>query len=130
MNFEKFKKNSIRYYGDGSFWNTNRTGNYYKTTLDYENSLYEMINNYPSPEDVARIVPDENGKPIFKVLDIDYSSIYRKRRNRECFPIINRGNAWYNSLTDVQKDELQTWYQQWLDAPETLIIPERPTWLK
>ena len=84
-------KNKIRYYGDGCFHNENKTGNYYETTLEYEQSLYDMINNYPSPEDVARIIPDENGKPIFTVIEIDYSAVYRKRRQRECFPIINRG---------------------------------------
>jgi hypothetical protein len=38
-------------------------------------------------------MPDENGKPIIIELEVDYASIFRKRRERECFPIINRGNA-------------------------------------
>ena len=46
------------------------------------------------------------------------------------FTVVNRGPVWYNSLTDIQKEELQTWYGQWLDAPETSIEPVQPTWLK
>jgi hypothetical protein len=26
--------------------------------------------------------------------------------------------------------ELQIWYQAWLDAPQTLIEPEKPIWIK
>lgn len=125
-----FTKNEIRYYGDGCFWNNNITGNYYQTTLEYENSLYKMINEYPSTEDICRIVPDEAGKPIFKLIEIDYVSLYRKNREKECFPIINRGNAWYNSLTQWEKDDLQRWYKEWLDVTETLIVPSKPIWLK
>ena len=125
-----WKKNNIRYYGDGSFHNENVTGNYYEVTLQYEESLHRMVNNYESPEDVARIVPDADGKPIFKVIDIDYVALYRKRRQKECFPIINRGAFWYNTLTEVQKQEIQAWYEAWLDVTETLTPPQPPGWLK
>lgn len=54
----------------------------------------------------------------------------RERRKSECFPIINRGQLWYNKLTESQKTELDAWYQAWLDAPETLTEPETPAWLK
>ena len=53
----------------------------------------------------------------------------RSRRESECFSIINRGELWYKHLTEEQIEELDTWYQSWLDAPETLIIPEKPEWL-
>jgi hypothetical protein len=53
----------------------------------------------------------------------------KARREKECFPIINRGQLWYDRLTEAQKTELASWYQAWLDAPETLIVPEVPTWL-
>ena len=89
-----------------------------------------MINEYPSPDDVARIVPDANGKPVFTVIEIDYKPIYRKRREYECFEIINRGVMWHNSLTETQKQELQDWYQAWLDVTDTLVRPETPAWLK
>lgn len=54
----------------------------------------------------------------------------RQNRERECFSYINRGALWYSKLTDEQKAELETWYQEWLDAPETMVIPEKPEWLR
>lgn len=54
----------------------------------------------------------------------------RSRRERECFPVINRGALWYEKLTEEQKTELSEWYQSWLDAPQTEIIPEKPAWLE
>ena len=53
----------------------------------------------------------------------------RMQREVECFPYINRGALWYDMLTDAQKEELKAWYQAWLDAPQTKIIPAKPTWL-
>lgn len=53
----------------------------------------------------------------------------RLQRETECFPIINRGQLWYESLSEKQVAELQLWYQAWLDVTETLVIPERPVWL-
>ena len=54
----------------------------------------------------------------------------RDRRAKECFPVINRGEFWYDSLTPDQKVELKKWYLDWLDATETLIMPKKPEWLK
>ena len=53
----------------------------------------------------------------------------RKQRETECFPIINRGNLWYETLTNTQKEELKVWYKAWLDVTETLIVPIKPSWL-
>lgn len=53
----------------------------------------------------------------------------RDRRDCECFQIINRGQFWYDTLSDTQKEELRNWYQEWLDVTETKIIPEKPEWL-
>lgn len=53
----------------------------------------------------------------------------KERREKECFPIINRGQLWYEMLTKEQVKELKKWYQAWLDAPKTLVIPESPEWL-
>ena len=53
----------------------------------------------------------------------------RAQREIECFPIINRGALWYNTLTEEQEAELQVWYQAWLDVTETKVIPEKPEWL-
>lgn len=53
----------------------------------------------------------------------------RVQRSEECFPIINRGALWYDKLADEQKEELSSWYEEWLNAPETGIIPSKPTWI-
>ena len=53
----------------------------------------------------------------------------RQLRRKECFDIADRA-AWYASLTEEQKAEVQSWRKAWLDAPETGIIPEKPRWIK
>ena len=53
----------------------------------------------------------------------------RKLRAKECFPVVNRGKLWYDSLTDDQYSELKDWYFDWLDVTETKNIPCRPVWL-
>ena len=53
----------------------------------------------------------------------------RHRREAECFSIINRGTLWYSRLSDEQIAELNTWYSEWLDAPATGVIPEKPIWI-
>lgn len=58
-----------------------------------------------------------------------YAILIRERRANVCFPVINRGKLWYDSLTREQLNELKIWYKAWLDAPETLSIPASPTWL-
>lgn len=53
----------------------------------------------------------------------------RKRREEECFAVVNRGKLWYNTLTIEQEYELQEWYFAWLNVTETKLIPERPAWV-
>lgn len=53
----------------------------------------------------------------------------RQRREMECFPVINRGQLWYNNLTDWQKESLQQWYEAWLNVTQTLQPPEYLGWL-
>ena len=67
-----------------------------------------------------------------KTVDAEKKQIgeIRSRRSYECFPIINRGSLWYNKLTAEQKTELSVWYEAWLDAPATKIIPSKPLWIK
>ena len=57
------------------------------------------------------------------------SSDIRRRREIECFPIINRSWMWHARLTNEQQLELARWYQMWLDAPETGNIPVTPAWI-
>ena len=54
----------------------------------------------------------------------------RGKRERVCFPIINRGSVWYETLTEAQAQEVRAWYRAWLDATETLTEPAAPAWLK
>lgn len=53
----------------------------------------------------------------------------RQRRERECFPVINRGKAWYDLLTIEQEAELKQWYSDWLNVTETGKVPKKPAWL-
>ena len=55
--------------------------------------------------------------------------VFRTKREEECFLIINRGQLWYNTLTEEQLAELQTWYKDWLDVTETKVIPQKPSWI-
>ena len=67
----------------------------------------------------AIVVKDENEKELLRV-----------RRLKECFPIINRGDMWYKTLSEEQEKELNVWYKAWLDVTETKIVPNMPSWLK
>ena len=53
----------------------------------------------------------------------------RRQREDLCFPYINRGNLWYQRLSRERLEQLKQWYEAWLDAPETMTIPETPEWL-
>lgn len=55
---------------------------------------------------------------------------FRIQREAVCFPVINRGEPWYERLTDQQREELQDWYQAWLDVTQTLTVPVKPDWIK
>ena len=57
-------------------------------------------------------------------------NVLRSLREKECYPIINRGKLWYDTLSDWKKVELQTWYKAWLDVTETFVIPTKPSWVK
>ena len=91
---------------------------------EIEDEVYEKAIQIPNSYKV------ENDKFVLliSVEELD-KEIIRKRRKSECFPIINRGELWRETLTDEQRVELKTWYQQWLDAPQTNIIPKPLQWL-
>ena len=55
--------------------------------------------------------------------------VLRERREKECFPVINRGYLWYLTLNLRQWVELKKWYLAWLNVTETFTVPERPDWL-
>jgi len=74
-----------------------------------------------------------NGKlieePYEKILEDEQLETLRSYREEICFPIINRGQLWYDTLTTKQKEELVTWYKAWLDITETKQEPLAPEWL-
>lgn len=61
--------------------------------------------------------------------DEEYVTYLRRERERICFPVINRGAAWYARLTPEQNEELKAWYQAWLDVTETKVKPATPEWI-
>lgn len=54
----------------------------------------------------------------------------RRYRETECFTIINRGQLWYETITEKQKAELKIWYNEWLDVTETMKVPDKPIWIE
>lgn len=95
---------------------------------------------------IKEIEKDINGERQFQIQGIpplteeEILEDLRYRREIECFSYINRGILWYNTLTTEQQQELNTWYQQWLNVPQVYletkptdienIIPSKPIWLK
>ncbi len=55
---------------------------------------------------------------------------FRLRRETECFSVINRGQLWYEGVSITQLLELRQWYKAWLNVTETMVVPEKPTWLE
>ena len=61
----------------------------------------------------------------------------RFERQMQCFEIINRGEMFWNYLwakytpedIAIKKQEIQAWYNNWLDVTNTKIIPSKPIWL-
>jgi len=122
---------------DNSFnFDQNVESTRYEIDNDKRNDLFNELNSHSTEDNLYgewKIVPDTDGKPIVRYVERDIEElkkILRRLRNNRVFPIINRSNFWYNSLTQQQKDDLQLWYKKWLDVTETLVIPERPTWLE
>lgn len=78
---------------------------------------------YKLSDDDSTLIFDES-----HISDIEKDNI-RIDRNIQCFSIVNRGPVWYNLLTDEQANEMNQWYLAWLNAPDTGVIPKRPSWL-
>ena len=112
---------------------------------------YEIVKTYPNGgKDVKQVVDVEYVKPqaaydefenILRVEDLSREEVLdnlRQVREIECFPIINRGMAWYALIDNNQNLELARWYKAWLDVTDNYkegidilsIIPSKPEWLK
>jgi hypothetical protein len=83
----------------------------YDYKIENNTLIYDPI---PIPQDVQ----DENTRQQL-----------RQKRKMICFPIINRGKLWYDTLTSEQLEELRTWYNAWLNCTTTLIEPVTPSWI-
>lgn len=107
-----------------------------------EQSHYETIAEYPNGgKDVRKVIDVEYVAPkdawdeyedilyLIPLTDDEIIDNLRFQREEECFPIINRGQLWYNNLSDDQLQELNEWYRAWLDVTETRIIPTKPSWV-
>lgn len=95
-----------------------------KNEIEISDELEDKISSFP----VGKLWKYQNGD--FILVDNLTPDIIRDKRQRECFIFINRGDLWYKHLSDEQKEELDIWYQAWLDAPETKVIPTKPEWLE
>lgn len=73
------------------------------------------------------LIYDEGKDTILK--SEAYIADLRNQRQYQCFPYINRGELWYETLSETEVAELDAWYKAWLDVTETLVIPEKPAWL-
>ncbi len=78
----------------------------------------------------------QDGALVFDALQQEQEDLeqaqaeYRRRREKECFSIINRGQLWYEGISLPQLLELRKWYQAWLKVTDTMVVPERPAWLE
>ena len=95
--------------------------------IEIDNSLLKEIGKTKCFDVDNKTVVDYDNSAEIKERQINN---LRRQREKECFPIINRGQLWYSTLTAVQYSELQVWYQAWLDVTETLVVPEKPGWLE
>lgn len=92
--------------------------------IEVEDSVYEII-KYTPFNGAWKYVDGE----FVLVSFLDNDNV-KQRRQRECFSIIdNRSQMWYNHLTAERRQELEEWYQAWLDVTETKVIPAKPEWL-
>ena len=97
--------------------------------VEYTKEEYDALFNHDEFHYVAQ--DPETGLPrLMEISNEDKAAMYRKRRERICFPIINRGQLWYSRLTDEQRSELNAWYTAWLNVTETLDVPDKLAWLE
>lgn len=85
------------------------------------NLLYTTNSQIPIYEEIKTFIPYTDEEIIDNL---------RSKRESECFSVINRGKLWYDTLTEKQLNELQQWYNDWLDVTETKVIPTKPSWIK
>ena len=98
---------------------------------EMEREAYHIVNGYNG----ALFFTDYTRTDEYKEKAAEFTvrselSELRRRREEECFSVINRGELWYGRLTVPQKVELEQWYDAWLNATETKVVPNKPEWLE
>lgn len=77
-----------------------------------------------------------NGERMFVVVEIEVVvktqvELLQEQRKNECFNVLeSKSKLWYDNLTEVQYNELNTWYNAWLNVTDTLVVPTKPTFLE
>lgn len=77
-----------------------------------------------------------NGERMFEVVEIEVVvktqiELLQEQRKKECFEVLeSKSKLWYDNLTEVQYNELNTWYNAWLNVTDTLVVPTKPTCLE
>lgn len=95
-----------------------------ETEIEVEDEVYEQLMECKIGKN-WRYLDGE-----FVTVDILDDEVIRLRREIECFSLVdNRSSLWFNHLSPERKDELDAWYEAWLKATETKIIPTKPEWL-
>lgn len=89
-----------------------QTQNETNTRVEVSQQKYEqLMSQLNNPNEILILEQDTvTGQPYIKNLsqDTDYvKAALRRRRAGECFSVINRGQLWYNTLTDIQRQELE-----------------------
>lgn len=110
---------------DGESYNSN-----YAVLQVQELPKYDPLRQELKIENNQLVIVNKNltAEQMQTVLQIEMNTL-RAQRESECFSVINRGQLWYNKLTQEQIVQLNTWYQAWLDVTATKIIPTKPSWL-
>lgn len=110
---------------DGWLIGPNKSSSVDDIEIEVSDETYSKISFIPFTKNWRYVDGD------FVLEDLFDNDFLKLRRQKECFNIIdNRSQMWYNHLTQEQKNELDIWYQAWLDVTETHIIPVKPEWLE
>lgn len=107
------------------------------STIKYDDTWEEIDDELvetPYGAMLKSYVESEEYKDFLKIQELDK---LRLRRERECFSVINqnfiidgKSVTWFDTLTEEQKTEASIWVHSWRDVTDTLVVPDKPSWLK
>lgn len=104
---------------------------YFENALSIDEANYKIVNGYNG----ALFFEEYTRTEEYRQKEKEWQTAHqfkelRRRREMECFPVINRGYLWYMQLSDEQLKELNEWYKDWLNVTETLLVPQKPEWME